>query len=253
MFAAFFIQVAVAQDTTADDRIKTDQIIKSAIGKLGGERYLNATSVVTEGKFSITQDRKIVSFQSFVDVIVYPDKQRTDFSEKGTKTVQVNTGGDGWIYQQFLNVFGDQTEKQLEGFKTSSRTHYDFLLRGNWKGEAQLTYEGRRQASLGKRNDVLKLEFEDGFWAEFEFDDDGFPVKTVYTSSNAEGKTVPEENRYAQFISIDDIFFPYVVDHFTDGNRSYRVNYTKVRFNKKVPDSIFDKPENPDKIKKIKL
>ncbi len=253
LFVVFCAPAAFPQETAADDQKKADEVIKSAIARLGGQRYLNATSIVSEGKLSITQDQKIVSFQSFVDVIVYPDKERTDFSERGVKTVQVNTGDDGWIYQEFLEKFGDQDEKQLAGFKTSLRTHYDFLLRGNWKGKAELSYEGRRQASLGKRNDVLKLEFEDDFWVEYEFDDEGFPMKTVYSSPNAEGAIVPEENRYAQFILIDGIFFPFIVDHFSDGKRTYRVNYTEVRFNKRIPDSVFVKPEEAKKIKKMKL
>ena len=45
-------------------------------------------------------------------------------------------------------------------------------MRGGWRGEAELTYVGRRPSTIGKRNDVLRLTYKDGLAVEFEFADD---------------------------------------------------------------------------------
>ncbi|NNE67486.1 MAG: hypothetical protein HKN33_13050 [Pyrinomonadaceae bacterium] len=253
LLTVFCSATLFAQGLDSEDMEKVNAVVAKALQKLGGEKYKGVSTLSSSGKLSILEGNKISSFQSFVDIIVYPDKERTDFAERGSRTVQVNTGNTGWIYDELFENFGAQTEKQLENFKRGRRAHYDFLLRGNWREEAKATYEGRRVASLGKRNDVVRLTFEDEFWVEYEFSDNGLPSKTVYPSVNSDGVEIKEENRYAQFILRGGILFPFIVDHFTDGKHSYRVNYVKVQFNRPVKDSIFVKPSSPKKIKKLKV
>ncbi len=239
-------------DDKSNDLIdeKAKVVMEKAVAKLGGDKYLNVKTSIGEGRFSLLKDGRIASFQSFTDVIVYPDKERTDFTDNGSKTVQVNTGDAGWIYEEFLEKFGDQSENQIENFKQSMRTHYDYLLRGKWKGEAELSYVGRRPSTLGKRNDVLKLTFEKGFQVEYEFDDEGLPMKTVYLRMNADNQAITEENRYARFISYQGILMPSIIDHFTNGEHTFRIAYESLEFNRNIPDEIFIKPDNPKKLKK---
>lgn len=233
---------------------KADNIVKKAVNKLGGEAYKNVQNLVGQGRFSLLKGGQIVSFSSFVDVIVFPNKERTDFIERGSKTVQVNVGENGWFFDESIDKFADQNEIQKGNFKRSIRSHYNYLLRGDWKGEATLSYQGRRQASLGKRNDVVKLMFNDGFEVEFEFSADGLPMKSIYTRRNADKLPIKEETRYAQFILENGIYAPYVVDHYTNDRHSFRVNYKSIEYNRRVSNEIFVKPENPKKLsKKLKF
>ncbi|MDH3493532.1 MAG: hypothetical protein OEM82_08285 [Acidobacteriota bacterium] len=249
----FAFTTAGAQVEDGNDTQKAEEVIEKAVAKLGGEKYRNVTTLSSSGKLSVLKESKIASFQSFVNVIIYPNKQRVDFNERGTRTVQVNTGDTGWILDEFFDNFGPQTDIQIAAFQLDLKTHYDYLLRGRWNGEAELSHAGRRQASLGKRNDVIKLEFEDDSWIEYEFSDEGLPMKTVYPVKNSDGVLINKEYRYAQFILMEGILFPFIVDHFSDGQRSFRVNYSKVQFNRVIPDSIFERPEDPKKIKKLKI
>ena len=158
------------------------------------------------------------------------------------------------MYQEHLEKFSDQKERQLENFKRSLRSHYDYLLRGRWKDEAKLSYEGRIPASLGKRNDVLKLTFKDGFWVKYEFSDEGLPMKTKYERTNSDGKIIVEENRYAQFLDEQGILTPFVVDHYTGEKHSFRANYQSMRYDRTIPNSIFEKPQIQKKLrKKLKI
>lgn len=244
-------QTPVKPDPQTD---KAEAVIDKAVATLGGQAYLNARSSVGEGNLSVLQRGKIGSYMSFVDVIVFPDRERTDFEERGSKTVQVNTGDTGWIYEEHLETFGDQTEKQIETFKRAVRTQYDYLLRGEWKGEAELSYVGRRPYTLGKRNDVVKLEFEDGFWVEYEFDDEGYPIKTVFLTMNDSGEGLTEEIRYGRYVTSGGIQYPSVVDRYTNDVHIYRATYESMEFNKRIPDEIFVKPGDPKKLrKKLKL
>jgi hypothetical protein len=240
-------QLAYAQAKTDDKAIA---IVAKAVQVVGGDRYLHVTSQIGRGKFSVLRDNSLVSFQSFADVIVFPDKERTEFKSGGSKTIQTNTGTTGWFFDGDTLAIKDQTEVQVANFTRGIRTSLDNLLRGYWKGKGELTYVGRRPATLGKRNDVIKLTYNDGFAIEFEFGDDGLPAKSIYKHTTVDGNEVTEEDRYAQFIDIDGVKTPFIIDRYTNGAQSSRINYDSVEFNKAIPDSIFAKPSNPKDLKK---
>lgn len=241
------VQLAAAQ-TKADDNAAA--ILAKAVQFVGGDRYLHVQSQVGRGKFSIIHDSGVLSFQSFVDVIVFPDKERTEFKSGGSKTIQTNSGKTGWFFDGDTLAIKDQTDVQIANFTRGLRTSLDNLLRGYWKGQGELSYVGRRPATLGKRNDVIKLTYSDGFAIEFEFADDGTPAKAIYKHTTVDGNEVTEEDRYAQFIDIDGVKTPFIIDRYTNGAQSSRINYDSVEFNKAIPDSIFTKPANPKELKK---
>jgi hypothetical protein len=231
-----------------------EAVLKMAIQTLGGEKYLNVRSQIGRGKYSIIKDGAVVSFQTFTDVIVYPDKERTDFKGGGSKSVQTNVGDTGWVYDGDQELIKVQNEKQIENFKRGMRTSIDHLLRGHWRGEGELSYVGKRPATLGKRNEVIKLTYKDGLVVEFEFAaDDGLPQKGSYMRLNADNEEVKEEDRYAQFVDIGGIKAPFIIDRFSGGVQSSRINYQSVEYNKSVPDSIFNKPANAKDLKELKL
>ena len=243
-----FVVFSLASAAFAQD---ADAVIKRAVENLGGEKYLGVKSQVSRGRFSTMREGVTVASQTFVDVIVFPDKERTEFRNRGIKITQTNTGSTGWLFDGEQDIVREQTEIQVANFKRSIRTSLDNLLRGAWRGEAELTYVGRRPASLGKRNDVVKLAYKDGLNVEFEFSaDDGIPQKAIYKSTNADGEEVTEEDRYAQFVEVNGVRTPYIIDRFTNGKPSSRINYETVEFNRQIPDSIFAKPANAKDAKK---
>ncbi len=229
---------------------KADAILKRAVQNLGGEKYLQVKSIVGRGQFSALKDGAVVSYQTFVDVLVYPDKERTEFRSSASRTVQTNVADGGWIFDGDAQTINEQTKEQVENYKRGIRTSLDNLLRGNWRGKANLTYAGRRQAGLGKKNDVVKLTFDDGFAVEFEFSDDGLPMKAVYDRPNSGDEKIVEEDHYAQFADVQGIKTPFIVDHFSGKQQTSRINYESIEFNKNIPDSIFAKPKSAKDLKK---
>ncbi|MGI9056777.1 MAG: hypothetical protein ACR2F2_13360 [Pyrinomonadaceae bacterium] len=242
-FSAVFAQ--------SDKAAKAETIVKKAVEKLGGEKYLNVQTQIGKGKFSILRDGAVISFQSFLDVIAFPDKERTEFKGGGSRTIQTNFADAGWIFDGDADVIKEQTKDQVSNFKRGIRTSLDNLLRGGWRTEgAEIKYAGRRQAGIGRSNDVVKLTYKDGFEVEFEFADDGIPMNSIYKRTNADGEDIKEEDRYALFVDVQGIKAPFIIDHFTGRVQTSRINYETVEFNKKVSDSIFEKPSNPKSLKK---
>jgi len=230
---------------------KAEAVVRRGVEVLGGAAYLGVRTAVSGGYFTQFREGQQGLPVTFRDYMVYPDRERTEFKGAGVRMVQVNTGQTGWVFEGKAKKLSDVTPEQAEDFRTTMRTSVDNLLRGWWRAEgAGLAYVGRREAGLARRNEVVRLSYPDGFEVEFEFDArEGLPAKVVYKRPNAEGETVEEEDRYAQFLQIGGVRVPFIIDHYRAGVQSSRVNYETVEFNRPVPDSLFAKPDDVKAVK----
>lgn len=231
---------------------KAEAVIKLAIEKLGGERYLQVKTQVSTGYFTQFREGTADLPNAFLDVIAFPDKERTEFKQLGNKIIQTNFGEKGWIYDGGTKNIREQDQKEIDGFKRTLRTSVDSLLRGVWRNQgATLSYIGRREAGIGKRNEVVKLIYSDGFGVEFEFSaTDGMPMKSLYKGKDNEEAETKEEDRYAQFVEIQGVLVPFIVDHHINGKQTSRINYSNIQLNKSVPEGIFNKPADVKDLKK---
>ncbi len=247
-------QANVSSGASVDEKSK--QIMDRAIEVLGGANYLNVQTVTGKGFYTGFADGVSQLPQKFVDYIVYPDRERTEFTSLGIKTIQTNTGNTGWMFDGAVKKIGDQTPAQVEEFKRVMRTSLENLLRGWWQKEGgKIVYVGRREAGLAKRNETIRLTYPSGFWVEYEFGArDGFPAKVLYkrtrkdSDSGDEVETM-EEDQLLRFIVIQGVSAPWVIDHFINGKQVTRINYESVQYNLPVPDSLFAKPTDVKKIK----
>ena len=222
-----------------------EAVIKRAVDYLGGDKYLNVKTQVSEGTFSVIRENRVISYQKFTDAIIFPDTQRTDFKGGGVTVVQTNKGDSGWVYDGDQEIVKDQTKTQLDNFRRGIRISLDNLLRGGWKGDATLTYVGKRPSTLGKRNDVVKLTYKDGFAIEFEFSaDEGIPQRSIYKTTNDSGEESIEMELYAQWITVGGIRTPNIIDRRTNNDPASRINFNSIKFNEQIPDSVFEKPAN---------
>ncbi len=252
ILVTFLFCICVNQFAQSPQDERAEEIIKRAIEQLGGDKYLNVKSLYSVGFFTAFRDEVADMPSLFVDVISYPDKERTEFKQAKVKTVQTNVGETGWLFNGQTENIRDQNPKEVESFKKVLRTSIDTLLRGGWRNQgAKLTYVGRRPASLGKRNEVIKLTYEDGFAVEYEFSvTDGMPMKSIYKGEDDEGVETKEEDRYLQFIEMQGVKLPFVIDHYINDKQTSRINYDKIELNKPIPSSIFDKPNDIKELKK---
>jgi hypothetical protein len=246
-----FTSFAQTTQNSSQTGEKAEAVIQKAIRRLGGERYLTVKTIVGRGNFTQIAENTFGVPSAFVDYIVFPDKERTEFKLRGVKTIQTNTGETGWVFDGAAKAVTEQTPDQVTNFKQSIRTSLDNLLRGGWRKEnAKLEYVGRREASLGRRNEVVKLTYPDDFSVEFEFAaEDATPAKSIYKRKSAEGEVVKEEDRYAQFVEVAGVFTPFIIEHYTNGKPTSRINYQTIEFNTPIDNGLFAKPADVKKLK----
>ncbi len=249
-------QQAPAPKPSPDNDSRIEAILNRAIEVLGGSAYLNVKTVVGRGLFTSFHDGLPQVPARFVDYISYPDSERTEFTTEGIRVIQSNSGETGWLYDGATKSINEMKAPQIEDFKRGMRTSVENLLRGWWKTEkATLTYVGRREAGLARRNETVRLTYPDGFWIEFEFAaKEGLPAKVIYKATKKKAdsdETVEftEEDRLAKPITIKGITAPWVIDHYINGAQTSRIGYESIEYNNQLSDSLFTKPANIKSLK----
>jgi len=230
---------------------KAEQIVQRAIEVMGGSTYLNIHSSIGRGVFTAYKEGQSGLPSTFVDYIIFPDKERTEFRASSGKIIQTNTGDTGWIYDGAAKTLKDMNKAQVEDFKLAARSSFDNLLRGFWRKDgAKLSYAGRREAGLARRNETVRLTYADGYTVEFEFGvKDSLPMKILYKRKNADGEETAEEDRMAQHVKIDGVTAPFVIDHYSAGAQTSRINYQSLEFNTPIADTLFARPANAKAVK----
>lgn len=243
-----------APSTSVDE--KSQQIIDRAIETLGGQKYLEVQTVIGKGFYTTFKDGFSQIPARFLDYIAYPDRERTEFTGAGIRTIQTNDGDTGWMFDGSVKKISDQTPAQVADFKQAIRTSLEYLLRGYWKKDGgKINYVGRREAGVGKRNETIRLVFPDDWWIEYEFGArDGVPAKIIYKRERKDpdsGEMVwmTEEDHLFKFISVDGISAPWVIDHFVNGKQTSRIAYESVQYNQRFADNLFAKPADVKSIK----
>lgn len=256
LFTAIISVAALGQDNTAtkpdaENVAKAEQVLKQGTEAVGGSAFLNVKTVVGKGFYTTFRDGISQLPARFIDYISFPDRERTEFNSGGIRAIQTNSGNTGWLYDGGTKSINDMKAAQIEDFKRSMRTSVENLLHGWWRKEgASLSYIGRREAGLAKRNEVVRLTYPDGFWIEYEFGArDHLPAKVIYkrtrkSADSDETVTTTEEDRLAKPITVDGVTAPWVIDHYTDGEQVSRINYESIAYNQPLADALFEKPAN---------
>jgi hypothetical protein len=254
ILSLFFAQTPAPASASVDE--KAQQIIDRAIEALGGQKYLRVQSVIGKGFYTTYRDGVTQIPARFLDYIYYPDSERTEFTSDGIRTIQTNVGDTGWLFDGAVKKISDQSPAQVEDFKRSMKTSLEYVLRGNWKKDGgTVTYVGRREAGVGKRNEAIRLTDPNGFWVEYEFGArDGLPAKIIYKRMRKDPDSgdmveTTEEDQLLKFIQVDGVTAPWVVDHFVNGKQTSRINYESVQYNQSFPNNLFAKPADVKSIK----
>jgi len=221
-------------------------VLEVAMQAMGGEKPLNIKTITGSGKFMQFDEKgELALLTDFVDYIAYPDKERTEFGKGKKRFIQTNVGATGWVYDGEQKAIRDQTPEQVENFQRGLRHNLDNLLRRARQPDAQLRYLGEKEIWFRQRGKGVEIRFplEDGRQEVVELYIDPQtrePVKVGYEN---------EEDRFFLYREFNGVNWPLRIDHYKGGLQTARISYNSVEFNKPIDPSLFEKPENPDKVK----
>jgi hypothetical protein len=228
------------------------ELIKAAAATRGGATYLKFKTLHASGQFTAFDNGISTSPKQFLDWIVYPDRERVEFGKgkRKDRTIQVNTGNTGWIYDGDAETLKDQSAKQVADFQEGIEFDLDHILRGGWQQPGvEVRFYGREEIRPGERADVVEIKFSAEKVALLTLDrNTKLPMTLAYDKS--EGRNVVKrEIRFFQYVTYDGVKFPNIVDFFRDGVQESRVNYQLVQLDAPVPEELFVKPASVKAIK----
>lgn len=243
----------LAQDT--NDAAKAEALLREAIKTRGGDAYLKVRSVVGRGAYTAFEKGESGLPTEFVDYVVYPDRERTEFGKGDHKYIQTNSGNEGWVYDAAQKMIRPQTEEQVKNFKQGLRQDLDHLLKYGWQEEgAKLIYVGRREVWKNTFSEAIRVEFADGLAVTIHFDTRAklplmieYPAK--YKNEDGEERLGENQVRFFRWVNFGGIQFPTIQDSYRNGKQTTRVNYETVNLNAEVPEKLFAKPNNIKEVK----
>jgi hypothetical protein len=240
----------VAQEPDENDPAKATALVRDAVGARGGEAYLNISSTESHGQYTPFDKGVSGNPTPFVDYIVYPNRERTEFGKGDTKFIQCNSETANWVYDASQRMIRDQKEEQVKQFLQGVRYDLDNLLRAaSRQTDVKLFYLGRREAWRNTFSEALRVDFNDGGTATVHFDSRSkLPMMVEYKTIGEEG-TMNNEVRYFRWVDFGGIKFPTIQDSYRNGKQTARVGFDTVSFNVSVPDKLFVKPTNIKEVK----
>ena len=239
-----------AQENSDEDPARAAAVIREAIAARGGDAYLNIHNLVGRGEFTAFEKGASTIPQNFVDYIVYPGKERTEFGKGSGRFIQTNVDSTGWTYDGPARVIKDQTEAQIKQNLQSTRYDLDNLLRKGWKEpDAKLAYLGRREAWTDTFSNAVRIDFSDSGTVTIFFDlHTKLPIMTQFRLITDDGARA-NQIRYLVWLDWDGVKFPRIQDTYREAVQTARVYYDSVKFNGDIPDKIFAKPANIKEVK----
>ncbi len=250
LLIAVVILPAAAQEPEENDPAKAAGLLRDAVAARGGEAYLKIASLESRGQYTPFEKAVSGDPQPFVDYVVYPARERTEFGKGDTKTIQSNSEAANWVYDANQRMIRDQKEEQVKQFQQSARYDFDNLLRiASQQLGVKVVYLGRREAWRNTFSEALRVDFADGGTATLHLDPRSkLPLMVEYTTVG-EGGTANNEVRYFRWVDFNGIMFPTIQDFYLNGKQSARVSFDTVTFNASIPDKLFAKPSSIKEVK----
>lgn len=239
-----------SQDQDENDPAKAAALIKAAVLARGGGAYLSISSLVSRGQYTPFEKGMPGDPASFVDYVVYPNRERTEFGKGDSKFIQTNSDGTGWVYEAKQKMIRDQKEDQIKQFQQSARYDLDNLLRAaSQQSGVKLVYLGRREAWRNAFSEAIRIDFSDGGPATLHLDPHSkLPMMIEYKSIGEDG-SVNNEARYYRWVDFNGVQFPTIQDSYRDGKQSSRASFDTFAVNVSLPEKLFAKPASIKEVK----
>ena len=251
LITAVILPAAItAQEPDENDPAKAAALVRDTVAARGGEAFLKISTIESHGQFTPFEKGVSGDPAPFVDYVVYPGRERTEFGKGDSKIIQSNSETANWVYDATQRMIRDQKEEQVKQFQQSARYDLDNLLRtAAQQSGVKVVYLGRREAWRNTFSEALRIDFADGGTATLHFDPRSkLPLMVEYKTVGEEG-TVNNEVRYFRWVDFSGIKFSTIQDFYRNGKQSARVSFDTVSFNVSVPDKLFAKPSNIKEVK----
>jgi hypothetical protein len=239
---------------------KAKQVLQQVIAALGGQAYLNVRDSECEGRFvQFEASGEHGGFTPYRDAWLLPDKNRTEYINKGVNTIAgfivgiegfpfvahggvltiLYNGQEGWILDK--GGVSNQPEDAVKDFNEQIKSGMNNMLRSRMNEPGvEIRYAGTDIIDL---REAEWISFTDADHRDLRLAVDKsthLPMRWVVTKRDPETR-IPTEitTTYAQFIPMDGVKTPLTTERFRDDRKLSQVFVTGCKFNSNLPPEQF--------------
>lgn len=231
---------AAKESAPAANRIdpKAQGFLDQAVRALGGEAFLNAKSIKTEGRiFSITEG-STSGFAHYESIVQFPGKRRFAYGKKKPVTL-INDGERGWQLDNYGMV--RQQPEQVRLWNAAYRYGYESLLRTVIREQGLLIQYSGTEFTGPVSTHVISITDSRQVQVKLYLDNKTFlPARVAYRLFNPKTSEWEDFGEiYADFKDFQGIKTPMQITRFLEGERSGETFRKTVEYNVEVPANYF--------------
>ncbi len=229
--------VTMAWSATAFSQAGGRQIINQAVAILGGGAFTDVKEIHTTGRFFSFNKGQLSGSDLFADYIKFPDMERTEFGREKNKSITINKGGEGWVFEPRDKEWGPQPAKQAEDFAVGFKTSFDYVLRFVLN-HPQTTIQNIGSEVIDfKRADIVELRDAQKNRIRLSLDrQTHLPLKMQVRRAD---DAALREEIYANWHEFQGVMTPLLVIRSTGGVKMMEIRLETASYNTGLSDSLF--------------
>jgi hypothetical protein len=233
----------------SQDEETVQKLFQEAIQTMGGDAFLNAKDMVSEGQFFLFNNEGSSSgLIKFSDYTKLPDKSRHESGNRKKEldiTVFNLEKNEAWIVEGQKGVREAKPE-EMRSFRSVVKHNIDTIFRYRYKDPAnKLFYLGPGEG-MDVTRDLVKIVDPENDETMVYFDRvTKLPAKIEYHDINNRGIRVRLVDEFSQWHVVQGVNTPMRLDSYINGRRASQNFVLKITYNNNLPDSFFSKPVPP--------
>ncbi len=239
LLAVAFARAQQGELTQAESAAKAKKIIHQAIQALGGEAYLGVRDQTCEGNVAFFGHRDQMSnYEKVWDYNLYPDKERTEYSEK-RNIIDVYNGNKGWTLDR--GGVSDMPADAIKDFQKGIKRDINHLFRFQLNDPGlHFQYDGPDLVDLKQ---VDWVEVDEGAKLTVKIAiarSTHLPIRAEYISRDAvtHGRTV-EVEYFSNYQKVQGVEMPFQDTRTRNGEKVYQFFISKCRYNTGLKPEFF--------------
>jgi hypothetical protein len=271
-FALLGISLAASATTLAQDdqflmpdqsAAKAKQILKQAIGALGGSAYLNLHDTTCSGSIStFDHSGQLNEFIAVHDTEELPDKDRTEYIRKGRNSIlqyvvgieglefahggmviTVYNGNHGWSYDR--SGVSELPAASVNAFHEQVKRSIDNILRFRLKEPGMIFAYGGEDVVELKKVDWVELTDADNHTIRIAIDrETHLPIRKSVEMRDPKTQLKTEEIEYlSNYHVFDGIETPLQIERERNGFKVFQAFYDKCAYNTNPSDALFTRAD----------
>lgn len=217
---------------------KAQGLLDQAVRALGGEAFLNARNVRTEGRIFSISEGSTAGFTKYESTVQFPGKRRFSYGKDKLVTL-INDGERGWQLDRYGMV--RQPPEQVRLWNNAYRYGYESLLRAVIREPGLLIQYSGTEFTGPVSTHVISITDSRQVQVKLYLENKtSLPARVAYRLFNPKTSEWEDFGEiYADFREFQGIKTPMQMTRFLEGKRSGENFRKTVEYNVEIPANYF--------------